>query len=153
MKLLLALLVLLATPAAWAADGVSLSSEVFVEREVTDAEGRTRKVLEAPEMVTPGERLVFVLTYRNGGAEPATDFVVTNPLPSAVAYAGPEGEEPVVSVDGGSEWGELASLEVREADGSTRAAAPGDVTHVRWTLARAIPAGASGKLSFRGIVK
>ena len=153
MKFLLALLVLLSSPAAWAAGEVTLSSEVFVEREVTDADGSTRKVLEPPKVVTPGERLVFVLTYRNGGSEPATDFVVTNPLPDAVAYAGHDGNAPIVSVDGGGKWGELASLQISAADGTMRAAAPADVTHVRWTLASAIPAGGTGKLSFRGVVK
>jgi uncharacterized repeat protein (TIGR01451 family) len=107
----------------------------------------------AQAKVTPGDRLLFVLSYKNMGAQPASDFVVTNPVPAAVAYTGSEDETPMVSVDGGKTWGALASLSVTQADGTTRAAAPRDVTHVRWALGRAIPAGQGGKLSFRGVVK
>jgi uncharacterized repeat protein (TIGR01451 family) len=152
MKILLAIAALLAPAAAFAADPVSLSSEVLVERVRQEPDGKATTVLEAPKVVTPGEKLVFFVNYRNGGAEPATGFVVTNPIPDAVAFASAEGDA-VVSIDGGKSWGALASLQVKQADGSSRAALPGDVTHVRWTFAQAIPAGHAGKVTFRGVVK
>jgi uncharacterized repeat protein (TIGR01451 family) len=153
MKFLLTLIALLAPAAAFAADQVSLSSDVFVERVKQDSAGKRSVVLEPPGVVTPGDKVVFVLSYRNGGAKPAADFVVTNPVPGAVAFTAAEGEGAVVSVDGGKSWGQLAALKVRQADGTVRAAAPGDVTHIRWTFSRAIGAGEAGKLSFRGTVK
>lgn len=153
MKLLLFLLPLLAPAAAMAGNGVTLASNVFVERVKLDASGKRSTVLEPPKVVTPGDKLVFELAYRNGGAEPASDFVVTNPIPDAVAYAGTDGEDALVSVDGGKTWGALAMLKVKQADGTLRPAAPGDVTHVRWNFSKAIAAGEAGKLSFRGVVK
>jgi len=153
MKILIALFALLAPAAAFAADNVALDSKVFVERTATDASGKVQTMLEPPKLVTPGDRLLFVLTYKNVGAQPASNFVVTNPIPNAVAYAGTDGIQPVVSVDGGKSWGPLATLKVKQPDGTLRAAQPGDVTHVRWTLATAIPAGQGGKLSFRGVVR
>lgn len=152
MRIILLLLALLAPGAASAANGVTLQSTVFVEKSVPDGEGRNRIVLEEPKVVTPGDRLVFILNYRNAGATPASDFVVTNPLPAAVAYQG-GADKADVSIDGGRSWGLLATLKVREADGSWRGARPEDVTHLRWALRGAIPAGAQGKLSFRGIVR
>ncbi len=153
MKFLFILAALIAPTAASAANEVALSSAVFVEKTVPQADGRSRLVLEEPRVVVPGDKLVFVLNYRNQGAKPATDFVVTNPMPGAVAYQGTADAGAIVSVDGGKSWGPLAALKVRKPDGSLRAAYPEDVTHVRWAMKAPIPVGANGKLSFRGVVR
>jgi len=153
MRFLLFLLVFLAPVPALAQSQVALTSEIFVERTATDADGRRQVSLEAPGVVTPGDALVFVLHYRNNAASPATDFVVTNPIPASVGYVGAESTGSVVSVDGGRTWGELANLRVRNADGTSRPAGAGDVTHVRWRIAQPIPAGGQGELRFRGVVK
>ena len=153
MRLFIAMIALLAPAAALAADEVRLTSEVFVERNVPQPDGSVRTVREAPNVVTPGETLVFVLTYRNEGAAAATGFVVTNPMPESVIYADRASPGEIVSVDGGQSWGELASLRVRNADGAMRPAAVADVTHVRWRFAAPIPAGEGGNLSFQGVVR
>jgi uncharacterized repeat protein (TIGR01451 family) len=153
MKLLLALFALLTPLTAQAANDVALTSNVFVEKSMPQADGKTRLVLEEPKVVVPGDRLVFVLNYKNLGGKPATDFVVTNPMPGAVAYQGTPDAGAIVSVDGGKSWGPMASLKVHKADGSVRAAYPEDVTHVRWAMKSPIPVGAAGKLSFRGVVR
>jgi uncharacterized repeat protein (TIGR01451 family) len=152
MKFLLFMLTLIAPAAVMAAD-VSLASEVFVEKAVKDAKGETKTVREKPALVTPGDRLVFVLSYKNQGAQPATGFTVTNPVPAAVAFAASEGAGSQVSIDGGKSWGQLAALKVAQPDGTSRAAAPADVTHIRWNFAQPIAAGSGGQLSFRGTVK
>ena len=153
MKKFLALLALTASSPAWAADNVSLTSEVLVEHVKQQADGSSEVVREEPKVVTPGDKLVFLLSYRNGGAEPATGFVVTNPIPASVAFTGGESEGAMVSIDGGKSWGALASLKVANADGSSRPATPADVTHIRWSFAQPIAAGRAGQLSFRGVVK
>jgi uncharacterized repeat protein (TIGR01451 family) len=152
MKLILGLVAFLAPAAALAAQDITINSAAFVEHVVKDATGTPKTVLEPPKMVTPGDHVVFVLTYRNGGAQPATGFVINNPLPASVSFESSEGAQPIVSVDGGKSWGTLASLKVTQPDGSVRAATPADVTHLRWTFA-AIAPGQAGKLSFRGVVK
>ena len=153
MKIWLALIALLAPAAAFAADSVSLSSKVLVERVKTGPDGKPVTVREEPGVVTPGDRLVFVLSYRNAGAQPATGFTLTDPIPPSVAFAGTDEAGSVVSVDGGKSWGALASLKVAQADGSSRPAVAADVTHIRWSFARPIAAGGGGELSFRGVVK
>ena len=152
MRALLFVIAMLAPSLALAANNVTLSGTVFLEKTVTDSIGHTRVLLEEPKAVTPGDRLVFILNYRNAGNAPASDFIVTNPLPAAVAYLG-SGDSAQVSIDGGKNWGALAALKVRESDGRWRNAMPEDVTHVRWALKRTIAAGAQGKLSFRGVVR
>jgi uncharacterized repeat protein (TIGR01451 family) len=138
---------------AAAASKVSLVSDVFVERVGEDASGRPVRTLSPPRALTPGDRLVFVLSYRNGGAEPASGFVITNPVPDSVAFAGAEDNEAEVSVDWGRSWGKLGALSVTGADGGSRPAVPEDVTHVRWRLRDSVAAGAMGKLSYRAIAR
>lgn len=152
MRIVLSLLAFLVPAAAIAAQDVTINSAAFVERTVQDVSGKSKTVLEAPKVVTPGDRVVFVLTYRNAGTQPATGFVINNPLPAAVSYESSEGAQPAVSVDGGRSWGQLAALKIAQPDGTVRPATPADVTHLRWTFA-AIAPGQSGKLSFRGVVK
>jgi uncharacterized repeat protein (TIGR01451 family) len=145
---------LIATPTmAQGNSAVSLNSDVLVERTSTDASGRVQVVLEEPRVVVPGDKLVFVLRYQNNGRAPASDFVVTNPLPAAVAFQASGDERADVSIDGGRSWGKLGALTVRDADGSSRAARADEVTHVRWAFAQPIPAGEAGRLMFRGIVR
>ena len=138
---------------AAAANYVALDNHVFVERVTTDAAGKPRVLLEEPKVVVPGDRLVFVLNYRNAGAQPADKFVVTNPMPSAVRFADAGDTRPFVSVDGGKQWGLLADLSIPMTDGTRRAAQPADVTHIRWAFQTPIPVGGTGKLMFRGVVK
>lgn len=138
---------------AFAANQVALDNLVFVERVSTDADGKQHILLEEPKVVIPGDRLVFVLNYHNAGAQPADKFVITNPMPAAVRFADAGDTQPLVSVDGGTQWGRLGELSVAMPDGTRRAAQPADVTHIRWAFQKPIPAGATGKLMFRGIVK
>jgi hypothetical protein len=138
---------------AFAANQIALDNSVFVERVTIDSSGKQRVMLEAPKDVVPGDRLVFVLNYRNAGARPADKFVITNPMPAAVRFTGAGETAPFVSVDGGRVWGRLADLTIAQADGSRRTAQPADVTHIRWAFQNTIPAGGTGKLLFRGVVK
>jgi uncharacterized repeat protein (TIGR01451 family) len=153
MRFLLTLLALLLPGAALAQSQVALTSNIFVERTTTGPNGAARTSLEAPGIVTPGDRLMFVLSYRNNAGSPATDFVVTNPIPESVSFVTSESAGSVLSIDGGRTWGPLSAFSVRNADGTSRPATPADVTHVRWRIAQPIPAGGSGELRFRGIVK
>jgi uncharacterized repeat protein (TIGR01451 family) len=153
MKIWLAIAALAAPAAAFAADTVTLTSDVFVERVKAGPDGKPAIVREAPKIVTPGDKLLFELSYRNQGAQPATGFALTNPIPDAVAFTGTDSAGASYSVDGGKSWGALASLKVSQPGGTSRPATPADVTHVRWSFSQAIPAGGTGKISFRGVVK
>jgi uncharacterized repeat protein (TIGR01451 family) len=144
---------LFGSAAAYAATPLKLSSEVFVERQIKHADGSNAVVLEKPNLVTPGDNLVFVVKYKNVGDKPASNVSVTNPLPSAVAFNGTSDGLEVVSVDGGRTWGFLPALRVNGQDGKPRAARMTDVTHVKWNLNQSLSVGSEGKLIFRGVVK
>ncbi len=147
-------LAILLTPGfARASSNIDLDSQVFVERAVSDESGAQHIVLDQSDRVTPGDNLVFVLRYRNNGERAASNFNVINPLPRAVSFRETQGQDARFSVDGGKNWGSLSRLSVRERDGHVRRARPDDVTHIRWTFRQPLPAGATGKLSFRGSVR
>ena len=153
MKHMIAALMALAAAAPAISAGVELASDVFVEREQKRADGTVATVLEAPKLVVPGDQLVFVVRYKNVGAQPATNFTVTNPIPRAVAFSGTMDGTEIVSVDGGKNWGTLSQLKVVKADGNLRQAVPADVTHLKWTMNQTLAAGSAGKLVFRGVVR
>lgn len=143
---------------------VKIESKVLVERTEQDAAGQAVPKLYAPGevKVIPGDKLVFVNTYRNTGSTPVTGFVINNPVHAAVSFVDVAELWAMLSVDGGKSFGELSGLTVTEIAGAetelkgasiTRAAQPSDVTHIRWTFDNPIAAGASGELRFSGVVK
>lgn len=140
--------------AALAQQGTSpmqLVGDVKVDKQVVE-NGQTKHVLVAPNVVVPGDRLIFSTKYHNAGTEPVKDFVVTNPLPAGVMLADSGAAVQTVSVDGGKSWGKLPALTVADAQGAKRPAQASDVTHVRWTLPLIAP-GASGTLTYNAIVR
>lgn len=130
---------------------VTLKGDVMLEKTVTE-NGVSKIELSEPKVVIPGDRLLFTTRYRNEGAQAVTNFVVTNPLPSAVALTADGAQGTEVSVDGGKSWGQLGGLKVAGTPGAERAATTADVTHIRWTIP-AIAPGASGEVQYHGIVR
>ena len=137
---------------------VKIDSKIMVERTETSESGETITALVDPASVKviPGDKLLFVNTYRNTGQTAVTGFVVNNPVHAAVALIEVSEDWALVSVDGGRNFGKLSELSVTETaepEQTTRPAIASDVTHVRWVLAAPIAPGGSGDLRFRGIVK
>lgn len=141
-----------ATPLAAQEQAVELKGDVKAVKTVTDANGNTSTELVAPEIIIPGDRLLFTTSYRNTSDEPAENFVVTNPLPAAVRLAPDADADLTVSVDGGANFAKLASLTITGEDGASRPADHADVTHIRWTLASVAP-GAAGELQYPAIIR
>jgi uncharacterized repeat protein (TIGR01451 family) len=139
---------------------VNLTSDVRIERVERDAAGKDNMVLRDPKdvIVVPGDRVVFTLNVTNTGAEPASGFRATNPIPGPVTFVSVDEDWAEVSVDGGTNWGKLSAMTVKVKAADTgaeteRAASAEDVTHVRWVFASAIAPGAKTSVSYRGVVK
>lgn len=151
-KLALAAMLAVTSAAAPASD-VTLTGAVYVERQHGGDDGR-HSIIASTDSLRPGDRVVYLLSWRNAGGRPMRGGVVTNPLPRAVAFqAAARGSGALVSVDGGRRFGPLDRLRVRDEDGSLRGARPEDVTHVRWALPDTLAPGARGVLSFRAVVR
>lgn len=149
---LIATAVLLGTaisaPAAAQNSAVKIDSKNFVEKTVTDASGKSKTTLSSTTVVVPGDVIVFTHDYANNGSQPATGFLINNPISQQIEYIDSPDANIVVSVDGGTTFGKLGSLQV-----AGRAATASDVTHLRWTFAQPIQPGQKGKVSFRGRLK
>ena len=130
---------------------------MFQEVDVTDADGKTHRERVPAAKVVPGSEVIYVITYRNAGAQPATGVVITNPIPTELAYQPQPGPGPSavpdVSVDAGASFGALASLSVKDAEGKPRPAQGSDVTHVRWQLREPVAPGAQGSVSYRAVLE
>lgn len=141
--------------AAQAAGGMQLSNQVFQEIEVVGADGKPEHKTVPAATVVPGTEVFYVITYRNTGDKPADNVAITNPVPAELEYVSAVGPAPMnqVSVDGGRQYGALASLSVTGADGKPRPAQTADVTHVRWMLNTALAPGSGGSVSFKARLK
>jgi uncharacterized repeat protein (TIGR01451 family) len=140
-----------AAQAAPAASPITLKGDVKLEKTVTENGASSIQLLD-PKVVVPGDHLLFTTRYQNEGAQAVTNFVVTNPLPSAVVLTPEAAAGTEVSVDGGKTWGMLSTLKVSGGKDGVRAAVAGDVTHVRWTIAQIAP-GTTGQVEYHAIVR
>lgn len=128
--------------AASAAPNIAMDSAVYVERS-----GRGDVLhLEPAQRLNRGDRVITILSwYRLGGNG---GFIITNPMPHAIAYQANARDDEEVSVDGGRTWGRLGSLQI-----GTRLATPEDVTHVRWRIPASSAAKGRGDIAYSGIVR
>jgi uncharacterized repeat protein (TIGR01451 family) len=156
MRILNGLCAALAVTAAMpvlAASPVQVVTKVMAEQRSAAADGTTRIALVPAAHVTPGDRVVYQIDYRNSGAQAIDNFVVSNPLPQGIAYLSPAAgsPEPELSVDG-STYAPLAVLKVSGPKG-VRPATLGDVKSVRWRLAQPLAAGGHGAFAFRAMLR
>jgi hypothetical protein len=136
-----AALATIAAPAA-ATPNIAMESAVFVEK--IDA-GNARR-LKPARTLKRGDRVVTIVSWHRLGGDGA--FVITNPLPRAIAYQDSAREDEEVSVDGGRTWGRLGELKI-----GSRIASPEDVTHVRWRIPHRVATTGTGHIAYSGIVR
>ena len=151
------LLVWLLAASAWpamAGGPLQVTSRILAEHRVAARDGTVEVRTAVAQRAVPGDRLVFVLAYRNTGAAPLGDVVLANPVPRQIAYRAPADGSPTpdVSADG-RHFDALAKLRVALPGVGTRAAGADDVVAVRWRLSGPLAAGASGTFAFQGVLK
>jgi uncharacterized repeat protein (TIGR01451 family) len=118
------------------ASPVTLSLSVMKEQRISAPDGTTKVNLVDVSAVTPGDRLVYVLTYTNIGSKPVSDLVLNYPLPQGIAYrATADGSmPPLLSADG-------VHFAPQVSDGT--------VTALRWQVTGDLSPGAHGTVSFK----
>lgn len=131
------------------------------EREVEVLEKGVKVKKVAPvDKITPGDEVVYTLTYTNKTGKPATDIAITNPVPRHTRYkdgtAAGEGTAITFSVDGGKTFATPDKLVVTARDKSgkdiTRPAVAQDYTHIRWVVKQTLAPGQSGSVRFHAVI-
>lgn len=137
----------------------ALTAQQVVEREVVvkQADGSEAVKREKADMVTPGDKVVYTLSYYNDEQKEADNIVLVMPIPAEIKYlegsADTDSARTVYSADGGETFFARDQLKVKQADGRTHVASADEITHVRWHVSAAIAPGAGGDLSFSGRLK
>ena len=135
-KMSIALLLVLLSGPVMAQIEVSTTAEI----EIIDVQPDGSEVvrIENASRVIPGTEVIYTITAKNAGSQPADSVIVTNPVPLQTRYvegsAAGANTDITFSVDGGQSWGAAQSLTVTDENGNERAATADDYTHVRWTL-------------------
>ena len=137
---------------AWAQNKhIELDAKVEREIEVVDENGQKTIKREQAVTVLPGEVVVYTITARNVGEEPATNVVITDPIPEHMDYTGSvKGERTRItfSVDGGKTYDVATALMVPDGEGE-KPAKPEDYTHIRWQFNDALEPGSAHSVEFR----
>ena len=154
----LTLALIAATSLLASASASALTAKQIVEKEtvVQMPDGTETITRVKAANIAPGERVVYTLSFTNDDAEPASDLVLTMPVPEEIKYmdgtATRDGASIVFSADGGQTFASRDTLKAPMA-GVMRSATAADITHIRWTVAGPIASGESGNLSYKGILK
>ena len=136
---------------------IEVTAVAEVEVSQTNELGEKTVKRTAATSVVPGTEVIYTITAKNTGNEPADNIVVTNPVPAKTVYvdgsAFGAGTNITFSVDGGKSYAKPEKLSVKDQAGKPRAATAEDYTHVRWTFQFNLDPGQQADVWYRARVK
>ncbi len=139
-----------------AAEAIEVTTTVQKEVVVEKDDGSKETQLIAADSVVPGQRVVYTISFRNVGNEPAGNVVITNRIAETLTYvagsAAGRDLEVEFSVDGGASFAPAGELAVVD-NGIERPATNLDYTHVRWVMRSELPAGGQGQATFAAVLE
>lgn len=148
---------LLTTLNAHAADQacVELKTSAEAETEVVEQGQKVKRLVPAGKVV-PGAEIVWTITATNVCKQATDNVVIANPVPEQMTYvtgsAMGTGADIAYSLDG-KDFKSAAELQVRGADGMTRAARADEYRAIRWIYRNAFAPGATAFVRYRAVVK
>jgi uncharacterized repeat protein (TIGR01451 family) len=146
----------LMTAGAYAADKtcVELKTTGETESEVVENGQKVKRLVPVAKAV-PGEQIVWTITARNVCTTSTDNVVIANAVPEHMTYVANSaigtGADIAYSLDG-KEFKSAAELQVRAADGTTRAAHPDEYRAIRWTYKNAFAPGATAFVRYRAVL-
>jgi uncharacterized repeat protein (TIGR01451 family) len=128
--------------------------------ESLDAQGKTVVSFKAIEgSVQPGDVLRYTLTSENAGDKPASQLVLTQPVPAQTKYvlgsAVANGAKLTYSIDAGKSFVAQPTIQVKLADGKiVEKPAPAEMySHVRWDYSESVKPAAAVRSVYEVAVK
>jgi len=120
-------------------------------------DGKQQTHLVPADHVLPGTEVVWTINYEIVGNEPVTNAAITDPIPQNMVYvagsAAGDNTDITFSVDGGKTWGKPETLQVKNADGTSRIALVKDYTTIQWVVRGKLAPGAKGTLTFDAVLQ
>jgi uncharacterized repeat protein (TIGR01451 family) len=152
---------LLAGPSQAQQSSAKLDLKTMAEKEVkVTKEGKSTTKRIPLDKASPGNIVVYTITYSNVGKGPILDAKIVDPVPAGVRYIADTAEgkdaEITFSIDNGRTWLKPpVMIEFRKPDGSLekKTAPPDMYTHIKWAIKRPVAPGQSGQVSFKVTVK
>lgn len=149
---------LLLSSLAFAKPNIEIKIKAEKETMVIKNGQKVKKMIPVKK-VASGETIQYTITYTNTSKEPAVNAVVDDPIPAGTTYisgsASGDKAEITFSIDGGKIYQKptLLTYEMTvNGKKEKKAASPEQYTNIRWTIP-SIPAGSSGNVSFKALVK
>jgi uncharacterized repeat protein (TIGR01451 family) len=124
---------------------------------VVDAKGKTQiawQTLKGQVTVHPGDVVRYTLTGENAGDKPASNLVLTQPVPAQTVYklksARANDAKLAFSIDGGKVFSAQPMVKVKLADGKEelQPAPASAYTHVRWDYSQSLAPMAAVRASY-----
>lgn len=127
------------------------------EQVVVDETGEEVTRLVPVRTITPGEEVIYTISFTNISEDSAENVTITNAVPRHMVYVdntafGP-GTDVTYSVDGGQTYGAPDELTVIDRDGSEKRATAANYTHIRWVMRHDLQPGSKGFARFRAQLK
>ena len=136
---------------------IELTTTAQVEVTETDSQGKEIVKRQPAKRIVPGSIVIYTITAKNTGNEPAENVRVTNPIPKHTVYvdgsAFGAGTDITFSVDGGKSFGKPEKLTIEATNGTTRPATTEDYTHVHWNFDFELQPGKKAPVWYRVRVK
>ena len=136
---------------------IELTSKVELEVIEKDANGNDLIKRVPAEKVVPGTEVIYTTIFKYNAEEPATDIVISNPIPQFTVYkvGSASGENTVIqySVNNGESFHSTEQLKVKSDEGTEKAAEAEDYTNIRWTYRGQLEKGDEGTVEFRVVLK
>ena len=142
---------------AYAADKACVELKTSAEAELrSSSRGRRSSGSRPPAKSCRATRSSGRSPRTTSAKRPTDNVVIANPVPEHMTYVAGSamgtGTDIAYSLDG-KEFKRAAELQVRAADGTTRAARADEYRAIRWTYKNAFAPGATAFVRYRALVK
>lgn len=136
---------------------IEINNKAYKEVEVLNDLGEKEYKLVEPSKVLPDDEIIYIITFKNIGDQPASNIRITDPIPNNSKYkkgsAFGAGTVIEYSIDGGKTYNKPELLKTKNASGAAVIAQTKDYTHIRWTYTGTLQPGEEGTVTFRTVIE
>lgn len=142
---------------AYAEEGaIRFSNNAFKQVATKSADGSVQYDYVEPKTVLPNDIILYEIVFENISDQEISNIVINNPIANNSAYrdssATGDATEISFSVDG-KKFAAADALTVKDNNGASRTAKPGEYTAIRWVYKKVLKPGEKGKVTYKTTIK